>query len=381
MFLDQAQERLKLQGVKGKLEVHKDRWFWRGYCSVDGGPKKQQRLPLALPAEDDNLFLAEERVRALWGRYNVEGTVTRPLPWEIKALEGKQVITVATATAALREQFFRKKPVNASTLSSWKRLANEMHRMRPDQELTMDLMVRAIHSTEKMSRARYGACQVYKRVAKLLEIEGTQRIDDLRVTPTPKREINPPSAAKLHAILETCRFATSGKGGGAMWQGWIVAAIAAYGCRPSEAFGLNPKGTGQSAHCWTIKRKNGALVLRTSMCLHAEWPTAFELTDRPELPYSFINKEDYDPEQCKYYVNQTNRWFQTKFPDHTLYDLRHAWAIDAITELNANSVLAAKCMGHDHAVHTKTYHAWMQQDDVERAVLEIQQRQQVNRSD
>lgn len=376
--LEQAKARLKEQGVKGALEVKEDRWIWRGYCSINKGKKAQRPIPLGLPAQDSNVFAAEERVRLVWGRYQAEGTIHRPLPWEIQAIEHKREITVLDATAALKEQFFSKKVVNSTTKASFDRLKNEMRRMAPDATLTMDLMVKAIQSTEPGSRSRSEATKVYKRVAKLVGIEGTDRIDDLRGTYQPKRTMNPPNREKVAHILDVCRFATSRKGGGPMWQGWVLAAIASFGCRPTESFGLKLKGSGHAAHVWTIKRANARLTMRTGMLLHQEWLETYSLMDRPELPYEFIDPLLYDATRAKYFVNQTNRWFQTFFPEHTLYDLRHAWAIDAITELSGNSVLAAKCMGHTHQIHCDIYHQWMQDDDVERAVRDIQQRKQAS---
>ncbi len=368
---------LKTRGIRGKLMAHCDRWFWRTVCSIDGAPRKQQRVPLGLPAQTSSLTLAIERVQSADSKHKSHGTLMRPLSWEIAALEQKTRITVADATAALRESFFRKKEENKSTLSSWKRLANEMNRLPASAEFTIDRAVEAILTTPKNSRARYEACKTYKRVAKLLDISGVQAIDDLREKPTPKRQINPPTYQKAEEMLQTLRWAVNKKDGGMMWQGWLCAALLTYGCRPSEAFGLKPKGDGSSGLCWTIKRKNANLTLRTVMALHPEWIEKFELNDPPELPYNFYEKTDYDPEKCKYYVNQTTRWLKSYFPEHTLYDLRHSWAVDAIVELSGNSVLAAKCMGHDHAVHTTTYHHWMQAADVERAVREIQARRSV----
>ena len=372
--LADANKTLKLRGIRGSLEDHSNRWYWRTSCSIDRGPRKQQRVSLGLPADGSSVNTAIDRIQAAALRYKDIGTLMHPLPWEISTLEEKNLITVADATDVLRQSFFRKKQENKSTLNSWKRLENEMRRLPTTAEFTIELAVEGILSTPKDSRSRYEACKTYKRVARLLDLPSVVQIDDLRETPTPKREINPPDLETAKKMLQTLRWAVSKKGGGVMWQGWMCCALIIYGCRPSEVFGLQLKGDGSSGLCWTIKRKNGNLVQRTAMALHPEWVDQFEMLDQPELPYNFFNKADYDPDKCKYYVNQTARWLKTYFPQHTPYDLRHFWAIDAIVELSGNSVLAAKCMGHDHAVHTQTYHHWMQAADVERAVREIQSR-------
>lgn len=369
-----ANKTLKLRGIPGRLESHCYRWYWRTMCSLDRKPRKQQRISLGLPSDWSSVNTAIDRIQSAHQRYKDVGTIIRPLPWEVAALLPLNPITVEEATALLKQSFFRKKQENKSTLSSWKRMENEMKRLPATAEFTIELAVKGILSTPVHSRARYEACKTYKRVARLLDIPGVVPIDDLREPPTPKREINPPDLETTKKMLQTLRWAVSKKGGGVMWQGWLCCALIIYGCRPSEVFGLQLKGDGSSGLCWTIKRKNGNLVRRTVMSLHPQWPEQFEMLEQPELPYNFHNKADYDPEKCKYYVNQATRWLQTYFPEHTLYDLRHSWAIDAIVELSGNSVLAAKCMGHDHAVHTKTYHHWMQADDVERAVREIQSR-------
>jgi len=372
--LADANRSLKLRGIPGRLEDHRGRWVWRTVCSVDRGPRRQQRVSLGLPAEAISITAAIDRIQTADLRHREAGTLIRPLPWEIAALEQKTAITVADATAALRESFFRNKPENKTTLNSWKRLKTEMNRLPEAAEFTIELAVEGILSTPKNSRTRYEACKTYKRVAKLLNMTGVMAIDDLRAKPTPKRDINPPDLETAEKMLQTLRWAVSRKGGGVMWQGWVTCAVIIYGCRPSETFGLKLKGDGTSGLCWTIKRKNANLVQRTAMALHPDWVKQFEMLEQPELPYNFYNKADYDSEKCKHYVNQTTRWLQTYFPEHTLYDLRHFWAIDAIVQLSGNSVLAAKCMGHEHGVHTDTYHNWMQAADVERAVREIQSR-------
>ena len=49
-------------------------------------------------------------------------------------------------------------------------------------------------------------------------------------------------------------------------------------------------------------------------------------------------------------------------PDVDLYDFRHAWAIRSIRR--NSPTLAAKTMGHSLDVHHRTYHRWLDQNDI-----------------
>ena len=96
--LADANKTLKLRGIRGKLEDHSDRWYWRTMCSIDRGPRKQQRVSLGLPADGSSVNTAIDRIQTADLRHKDIGTLMRPLPWEVAALEEKNLITVADAT-------------------------------------------------------------------------------------------------------------------------------------------------------------------------------------------------------------------------------------------------------------------------------------------
>ena len=110
--LADANKTLKLRGIRGSLEDHSNRWYWRTSCSIDRGPRKQQRVSLGLPADGSSVNTAIDRIQAAALRYKDIGTLMHPLPWEISTLEEKNLITVADATDVLRQSFFRKKQEN-----------------------------------------------------------------------------------------------------------------------------------------------------------------------------------------------------------------------------------------------------------------------------
>ena len=50
-------------------------------------------------------------------------------------------------------------------------------------------------------------------------------------------------------------------------------------------------------------------------------------------------------------------------PGWKLYDFRHCWAVRSIRE-SVPTGLASWCMGHDIAVHKRTYHRWLTESEV-----------------
>ena len=81
------------------------------------------------------------------------------------------------------------------------------------------------------------------------------------------------------------------------------------------------------------------------------------------VPWDVTAPAKYDSAEAKRHCDRWAGWLRRRHPTIQLYDLRHAWAIRSINK-NLNASMAAKCMGHDIAVHHRTYHRWIDQADI-----------------
>lgn len=81
------------------------------------------------------------------------------------------------------------------------------------------------------------------------------------------------------------------------------------------------------------------------------------------VPWDVASPTQYDSITAKLYTDRWMGWLRRQHPTLQLYDLRHAWAIRSISKIPSTSI-AAKCMGHDIAVHHRTYHRWLDQADI-----------------
>jgi integrase len=367
-FVKQLNKELKIEGIKGAIEIKNQTLNWRSTCSINYGPRKQQRIPLGLKASIEHVGYTKWRVREIWSKLCKDGTIKRPLSWELPEIQTNQSLSREEAIESLEKDFYRNKPGNNSNINSFKRLLNELKKL-PQDNITVDAMIEVIEKQRPQSRAREEACKVFKRVAKLNKLNNYEEIDKYRSKAEIVREKNPFTVEELYDVLNMLRWQKSMRSDAVCWQGWCITAAALYGCRPSETFSIVPKGSGVTAEIVTIKQQRKPYV-RSSVSLHKNWVEEFAILDKPKLPYKF-NVETWVPDVCKSYTAQLRLWFQKFYPGHDLYDLRHSWAIHSIKELKGNATLSAKMMGHSLHVHTTTYHRWMQAEQVEKIAIEL----------
>ena len=122
-------------------------------------------------------------------------------------------------------------------------------------------------------------------------------------------------------------------------------------------FSLRPADDG-TAQVLTVKRKGKLPTWRTALALPvATCPGA------RQVPWDVTAPAKYDSSTAKIYCDRWAGWLRRQHPTIQLYDLRQAWAIRSISKLPSTS-MAAKCMGHDIAVHHRTYHRWIDQADI-----------------
>ena len=367
--LQAANAALKARGVKGRIIVVRDSLFLRGTFTAADGTRKDRKICLDLPAHQGQLLTAENRVLQLAEIINDTGMVPALLPWDapvVEVVEKADSFTVAEAVARLEEDFWQGKIRTSAAKRTWDRLVAETNRMPEAATLTMDLMVATVDATEPGSRSRQESCKVLKRLAKLVEIEGTDRLDALRTSYEPGvREI--PDGEELAHLL-------SGIVPGDKWW-WPTWALITYGCRPAETFSLRPNGDG-TARVLSVKRKTKLPEWRTALALpvsitkeelvddmRGESSIPYDMPGERTVPWDVTSPAEYDSIRAKQHCDAWQKWLRRQHPTLSLYDIRHAWAVRSITKVPSTS-LAAKCMGHTVSVHHNTYHRWLDQADI-----------------
>ena len=349
-------------GIKGvSISQRKDSLVLRAVLPPKSGdgPAKQQWVPLGLKADAYGLKIAHKQALLLSGSkiagtFNWDDWTGQPVSTSTPAVV-EQKLTVAEAVTQLEEDFWKGKVRTSAAERTWQRLKAETARLPQAATLTMDLLVAVGSQQEPGSRTRQESLKVFKRLAVLLKIDGTDRLDELRTPYEPGvREI--PSDEQVLALLEA--MPTDHQ-----WS-WMTLALVIYGCRPSEVFSLRPQPDG-TAEVLTIKRKGKLPTWRTALALPiAGMPV---LTGR-SVVWDVKSPAEYDSIEAKRLTGNWGKWLKGKWatsvmPDVDLYDFRHAWAIRSIRR-NLNASLAAKTMGHSLDVHHRTYHRWLDQADV-----------------
>ena len=346
---------LRARGFKGTLVDHDDRLFWRATVTTPDGKRGSKRIPLQLPAQEGQLAEAETRVVTLCQRIKEVGHLPERLPWEAEKLAVEEAaaksaaITVEEAVERLKADFWQGKIKTTAAERSWERIEAETKRLPSAATLTMDLLVEVGNATEPGSRTRVEALKTFKRMAKLVGVDGTERLDEIR-TPYEPAPRDIPSDEEIRELL--LRIDRNHK-----WA-WPTWALATYGCRPCETFSLKENGTG-TAECLTVKRKVKLLTWRTALAL----PLLEEFGSR-SVPWDVKTPKAYDSKEAKRQLDSWQGWLGRQASGWALYNLRHAWAIRSIRK-NLNASGCAKCMGHSLDQHHRTYHRHFQQSDVE----------------
>ncbi len=356
-------EALNDRGIRGSLVVYRGGFYWRGVFTDARGKRAQRRVKLDVAANPGQLVTAESRVIELVSMTATAGILPTPLPWEKPELaptteNQSKPATVAAAVALLEVDFWKGKDrSNSAALRTWQRLEAETRRLPPAATINTDLLVAVAETTKSNSRTRLEACKVFKRLGVIAGLEGLERLDEIRTPYEPKERELPIEADLIELMNE---LPPENK-----WS-WPTWALIIYGCRPAEVFSLKPKGDG-TAEVLTIKRKGMLPKRRTALALPLDERTAPEdnriwLVKRPE---------EYDSLEAKRLTGAWGKWLVARSSGIQLYDLRHCWAIRSIRR-NLNASLAAKTMGHSLDVHHRTYHRWLEQQDVAAVAATLQ---------
>lgn len=356
-LIAQTSKALNARGIRGSLIAHRNSLYWRGYFTDASGQRSQKRIHIGLNANKGQLLEAERRVIELATAVGRLGMLPDPLPWATETRKSQELapatVTVAEATTLLEQSFWKKREKDRTSAAerTWERIRLEIRRLPEQAVLTTQLLVATADATKVGSRTRLEACKVYKRLGKLVGLDGLEQLDELRDASKYKPDRRDlPTDADLLKLLE-------GLPDDHHWS-WPTWALATYGCRPSEVFSLQVDDDG-TAQVLTIKIKNQLPEERTALAL----PVGDVAAPTDNRSWVVKKPSEYDSATAKRHTGAWGKWLSARAPGLQLYDLRHAWAIRSILR-NVNPSLAAKCMGHSLAVHHSTYHRELSKRDV-----------------
>ena len=374
-----ANEALKSRGIRMTIEQRRNGLVLRGTWADAFGDRRQQRLPLGVPATSAGVLEAESlAVRA--ASAIAKGEPPETVLASTQPARGKQKlkstnVTCEEAVSAMEAEYWATRNRTSAAERSWARLATELNRLPPKATLTLDLLEATIlRKTKPDSRTRKEAAMVYSRLARNVGLPGVESLQRLRGHYQPGERLLL-SDTQIFGFLDTVRSTP--------W-GWPLAAMATFGVRPSEIPSLVLQDDG-TAQVLTVKRHNRPPELRTCFALPSDWITRFRL-DQIQIPHEarWTRPEEYDSAEARRWVERWYRAMKSKSAQEALgavsaseldlYGLRHAWARRSI-ETGLSMTLCAKAMGHSVQVHEKAYHRWISQGDLRTAMASLTQAQ------
>jgi integrase len=339
--INQANGRLKAAKTGVTILQRGDRLYLQAVLPPRPGSSKsspsQQQIALGIHANSLGISLAEKEARKVgylrdakefdWGLYGCANLT-------------QQSETVADWIRKFEEM---KRPGICAT--TWK---TDYHRpfgiLSAGEPITSELLASAIANTTPNTRQRRRFCLAFRQLAQFAGIEFD--VGDLMGNYSPTK-VQPRRNLPTDEAIEACFDRIKNP----QWQ-WVYGVIAAYGLRDHEAFYLDLT---KFPIAQVLEGKTG---YRQVWPLRPEWAERWDLQNVKMPPVTGQCHADFGQRVSKFFARSPM--------DFCSYDLRHAWAIRAIS-FGLDTSLAAKQMGHSLATHTQTYHLAINEREQQRA--------------
>ena len=343
--INQANGRLKAAKTGVTILQRGDRLYLQAVLPPRPGSAKssscQQQIALGIHANTVGISLAEKEARRIgylrdaqefdWGFYcgNFKQPSETVADWVGKFEEAKRSTVCGTTWKTDYQRPFGTLPAG--------------------EPLNSELLLSAIAKTTPNTRQRRRFCLAFRQLAQFAGID--MDLGDLlgNYSPTKVQPRNLPTDEEI----EDC-FA---KIENPHWQ-WVFGVLAAYGLRDHEAFYLD---LNKFPIAQVLEGKTG---YRQCWPLRPEWAELWDLQNVKRPPVTGECHADFGDRVCKFFARSP--------ADFCAYDLRHAWAIRAMS-FGLDAALAAKQMGHSLATHTQTYHLALNEREQQRAYDRILQ--------
>ncbi len=338
--LNQANGRLKASKAGVAILQRGDRLYLQAVLPPRPGSGKlspcQQQISLGIHASTVGISLAEKEARRVGYLRDA-----REFDW---GLYGGGNSKQASETIADWVGKFEAAKRSAVCDTTWKTDYQRPFGILPIGEpITSELLLSAIAKTTPNTRQRRRFCLAFRQLAQFAGIEFDVSLLMGSYSPTKVQ----PRTLPTDEAIETCFDKIENP----QWQ-WVYGVVAAYGLRDHEAFYLDMS---KFPIAQVLEGKTG---YRQCWPLRPEWAERWDLKNIKRPPVTGECHADFGDRVCKFFARSP--------ADFCAYDLRHAWAIRAMT-FGLDASLAAKQMGHSLATHTQTYHLALNEREQQRA--------------
>ena len=360
------------QGIKVRIERRGDKLNFRGPlpCRNKQQVIKSQRISLNLSADQEGLAEAQKLLQLLnlqleHGQFN-----WRNWSKETKEVRKETKKSIDDMTENFEVFFFENKVKNrleSSAKTTWnsayKPYLRRLIKVSKEKGLNVnkDLFKETLITYKEKSRSRQQCGTALNAFSRYLEIELPDEWKKLSsgygLHNSHFRDL--PNEKLIKDIWELIPNYS--------WK-LVYGLMATYGLRNHEVFFSDLSSL----------NKNGDQIIRVLpntktgehevWPFHPEWVDFFKLNQLGKNPNLLpsINRDLQATTLQKVGRRVTEQFHRYKLPLRP-YDLRHAWAIRTI-HIGLPDTVAARMMGHSVAIHTKTYHHWINRRDQQKAV-------------
>jgi integrase len=338
--LNQANGRLKASKIGVSILQRGDRLYLQAVLPPRPGSGKsspsQQQIALKIQANPPGVSLAEKEARKIGYLRDA-----KEFDWDLYDTNSrhKSAETIGDWIAK-----FEQSKRGAVCSTTWKTdYFRPFNQLPVDEPITSDVLQSAIAKTTPNTRQRRRFCLAFRQLAQFAGID--MDLGDLQgnYSPTKVQPRNLPVDKEIEDCFDQIK--------NPQWQ-WIYGVIAAYGLRDHEAFFLDMS---KFPITQVLEGKTG---YRLCWPLRPEWAERWDLKNIKRPPVTGSCHADFGDRVCKFFARSP--------ADFCSYDLRHAWAIRAMS-FGLDASLAAKQMGHSLATHTQTYHLALNEREQQRA--------------
>jgi integrase len=344
--INQANGRLKSAKAGVTILQRGDRLYLQAVLPPRPGSGKtapcQQQIALGIHANPSGISLAEKEARKLGYLRDA-----KEFGWE---LYGRTVERKSETIADWLKKFEESKR-NSVCATTWKTdYSRPFNQLPADEPISTEVLLSAIAQTAPNTRQRRRFCLAFRQLAQFAEIDFD--VADLLGNYSPARV--QPRNLPTDDVISACFDQIENP----QWQ-WVYGVIAAYGLRDHEAFYLD---LSKFPILQVLEGKTG---YRQCWPLRPEWAEQWDLKNIKRPPVTGECHADFGDRVCKFFARSPATF--------CAYDLRHAWAIRAMS-FGLDASLAAKQMGHSLATHTQTYHLGLNEREQQRAYDQLMSR-------